>query len=946
MATIVEDILHKAVSEDEDIATLNIAGLHIFPGLLALHINKRKGDNLLSPINWLRSVLSSPDYAAEIIRLAGAEAAKPQRPVLAPPAWTQPRVETLRARTVKLIADGRIRAASNNVKTIGGLLEGKLYTEPLSGAALQQRIDLLHPDSNAMDLLPPPEDDPHSEPLQITPDQVRQHLYGLSFDSAAGNTGWTNSMLYALCNDRATPDFQAGLTPPSSLISAFCTLGNHMLLGKIKGAGRDLLVGARLTLIDKPDGGSRPIRIECACRRWFSAAACKVAMLTIGPHLRPLQLGGGLSHGAGIGARMGGLFLHREGSSVMSVDIENAFNSTRHRVIYDSLCLYYPSLLPFFRFKYEQPSPMRNNAGDIVAYTRTGVGQGDPWGSLFFELAIQPSLLRTQEALKAIEIEMDLHIPGRKGIVIAFEDDTSAMGDTRAIVRLAPLVKDIFAQDGFHVKVSKSTITGSDIETIALIDPLPDGFRLSTQGTTMLGVPIGNRDYRRLMAERKLTDMQPNTAALQVMGPRIATSLVLQSFNLRPLFMMSSDSNPDDIIEYARNFDAHTVNTVASLLHTEPTGILEYRCFLPPQLGGLGLIRHAGMSTEKAQIVQRLAFSEFISKYYPSEYINVTETNTLVNVQLGKYEGLEDKTELTQEIMESMTLLNSRSKLSVAKRTAETTSSAEIHDALQGESHCKAAWMLSCSSSGISFAKSNRGIQNERLFSAEQFRCTLRSKLGAGPIEDLPHAEFTCQCTAVYCPREDPFHGCHCNNNGQFRVRRHNEIQRVLKDYTKKCLGLPDHAICIEALAGTTAGTDLVAPKRVTADISVIVGAETLWIDVAVVDPGCQHYIQRYRSNEVPDAAAKAMETSKRNHYSTVKDPLPLPPASVIPFVLETSGRLGPAALSFIQRISGTHTYLKSQFLKEINFICAIYSGRMLEATREWMRANPHKWSA
>ena len=104
---------------------------------------------------------------------------------------------------------------------------------------------------------------------------------------------------------------------------------------------------------------------------------------------------------------------------------------------------------------------MRNNAGITVASTRAGVGQGGPWGSLFFELAIQPSLLRTQEALKTIEI--DLHIPGRKGIVIAFEDDTSAMRDTRAIVRLAPLVEDIFAPDGFHVKVTKSTITSSDI---------------------------------------------------------------------------------------------------------------------------------------------------------------------------------------------------------------------------------------------------------------------------------------------------------------------------------------------------------------------------------------------------------------------------------------------------------------------------------------------------
>ena len=351
-----------------------------------------------------------------------------------------------------------------------------------------------------MDLLPPVEDDPPAEPLHITPDQLRQHLYGLSFDSAAGNTGWTNSMLYALW-----------------------------------GIGGDLLVGARLTLIDKPDGGSRPIRIECACRRWFSAAACKVAMLTIGPHLRPLQLGGGLSYGAGIGVRMGGLFLQREGFSIMSVDIENAFNSTRHRVIYDSLRLYYPSLIPFFRFKYEHPSSMRNNAGITVASTRTGVGQGDPWGSLFFELAFQPSLLHTQEALKTIEIEMDLHIPGRKGIVIAFEDDTSAMGDTRAIVHLAPLVEDIFAQDGFHVKVTKSTIIGSDIETIAMIDPLPDGSRLSTQGTTMLGVPIGNREYRRQMAQRKLSNMQPSGAALQVRGPRIVTSLLLQSINLRPL---------------------------------------------------------------------------------------------------------------------------------------------------------------------------------------------------------------------------------------------------------------------------------------------------------------------------------------------------------------------------------------------------------------------------
>ena len=85
------------------------------------------------------------------------------------------------------------------------------------------------------------------------------------------------------------------------------------------------------------------------------------------------------------------------------------------------------------------------------------------------------------------------------------------------------------------------------------------------------------------------------------------------------------------------------------------------------------------------------------------------------------------------------------------------------------------------------------------------------------------------------------------------------------------------------------------------------------------------------------------METSKRSHYSAVKDSLPLPPASVTPFVLETSGRLRPSALAFIQRVSSAHTYLMFQLLKEITFICAIYSGRMLETKFEWMKANPHK---
>ena len=91
--------------------------------------------------------------------------------------------------------------------------------------------------------------------------------------------------------------------------------------------------------------------------------------------------------------------------------------------------------------------------------------------------------------------------------------------------------------------------------------------------------------------------------------------------------------------------------------------------------------------------------------------------------------------------------------------------------------------MLSFSSSGISFAKSNRGIQNEGLFSA----------INAQPSIALART-LSMDVTAIIMP----------NSTCAVTMR-----SKVLKDYTKKCLGLPDHAIRVEAFAGTTAGTDL-----------------------------------------------------------------------------------------------------------------------------------------
>ena len=73
-------------------------------------------------------------------------------------------------------------------------------------------------------------------------------------------------------------------------------------------------------------------------------------------------------------------------SRLLSIDVENAFNSARHANIFQEILNNIPLIARFFRWKYRGSSVMRDNYDKIVAYTRTGLGQGDPWGSFFFDI--------------------------------------------------------------------------------------------------------------------------------------------------------------------------------------------------------------------------------------------------------------------------------------------------------------------------------------------------------------------------------------------------------------------------------------------------------------------------------------------------------------------------------------------------------------------------------
>ena len=164
-------------------------------------------------------------------------------------------------------------------------------------------------------------------------------------------------------------------------MDAWTDFANKILAGEVTGAGCELLVTGRLTMISRGSGnGFRPICMDCCAYRAIGATSVVAARARL-PSMQPLQFGGGIRNGAEIVARADAL-AYDQGKAILSIDIKNAFNTTRLSMIYDGLLQADPSLLHYFRWRYGNPSTLRDNTGGTVATTRTGVRQGDPWGSL------------------------------------------------------------------------------------------------------------------------------------------------------------------------------------------------------------------------------------------------------------------------------------------------------------------------------------------------------------------------------------------------------------------------------------------------------------------------------------------------------------------------------------------------------------------------------------
>jgi hypothetical protein len=203
-----QEMTEQAAHPEPETALQGIAALQLLPGLISYC--RAQVDGTMRPIEFLRCVSAHPNKGAEIIRWARL--------------WSRTRAdrvddrgeataESLRRRAEACIRDGRLSLATTTLAELDNMKKGIPPPVRKTTEQIMAKIEELHPRGDAEDVLPEEAGDPAIQAcIRVTPQQVQSKCRTLNKDSGSGNTGWTNSLLRALGDDRdfTQPHFNIG----------------------------------------------------------------------------------------------------------------------------------------------------------------------------------------------------------------------------------------------------------------------------------------------------------------------------------------------------------------------------------------------------------------------------------------------------------------------------------------------------------------------------------------------------------------------------------------------------------------------------------------------------------------------------------------------------------------------------------------------------------------
>jgi hypothetical protein len=491
-------------------------------------------------------------------------------------------------------------------------------------------------------------------------------------------------------------------------------------------------------------------------------------------------------------------------------------------------------------------------------------------------------------------------------------------------------------------------------------DSLDDGVRLAaaalgvqvyTDGIRVMGVPVGTDQFIEDDVGARLEEYVQDLHCLRYFTPHDQFALLLYCVNQRPEFMMRAL----DIYlakESFAAFDAQVTDMLLEIMgvsqaHADLVRMrVDHMRGLRLSLSGL-TVGHRSRPDVRVRAVRKSRdnVARFLERYEPGMLDIANEAwgaHQLPVVTIAPTDGFDaDAARRSSDLVAlhlkghtigdipdssvKRTLISGAPDLTVERKDARNAADADamaadlvlhsrtmrgLADSHHSHNRQLAAQVLSssCVNSG-SAVRSVPTRQNH--INGVEFQQTLRLRCGVPCV--LPLGAWRCNCKAHGGPKQDhfrervvagnegsrvakcfkdqPLHGLICKRRWARVVYRHNDIRDVLMKALRR-------------ISGVVAAPEprLSTSNQQRGDIRVTKGGTSWTVDVGVILPGTQSHVDKHRTHKVPGAAASDFERRKVQKYAGhVAE-------KFTPFIVETGGRLGAAALAFVDEIVDADT--------------------------------------
>jgi hypothetical protein len=796
------------------------------------------------------------------------------------------------------------------------------------------------------------DDDTHN--ISFTIHELAKSITTLPEVSASGASGWTFKLLRQLYKKEAHSLLNANsgrrnqdqenipaATNANRGLYLLLQLYTMILSRQFNPRMMDRILMARLILLPKPNGGTRPIAIgDSILRLMLRVINTKVAKI-VGKKLEPLQVAVGTSGGCEIMAALVQYTLEQgyvgtnqnEHRAVQTIDLPNAFNGVHRRSIATGLREHCPELLDLFKLTYASRSELRahtsDGRGQLIGYSEKGCRQGDPLSMLYFAVAVHPALVKIQATLDDAHAESTF-----KPRAIAYADDIALCGDPQVIINsMSDISHHLVEATGLAPNIRKCTLLGTGSSTVSRPSSLLD-LKTCVDGGEIVGVPVGTAAHRTSLSTDKIGEQAASIVLVtknRAIDEQTKLSLLKFCVNTKPNYLRR---NVDTALtqEALSTFDSRIDCALESLSGCALNDTAKALRSLPIKLGGVGIQRHSGPQSLNDYRSRNTLISTFAGQHL-AELAQALSDTSAVNAMDR------DSQEHANNILAAdMPSAHKQTHRELLARTvlANTEEGAKLNAHIRSGTQTDTPY----STSG-DWTNWMGGSDQRNRMKPQVFVNALRTRLGL-PVcnehlgcvnRDIHHTRHQDDTVDLH---ESFMHTVLCQpafGVSKALKNRHDYVRDALHDLIKDTALQGMRAPPIEALAKERKVGEI-RESSIVADLIWNENHDTARrhrhvFDVTVVEPCSQQGIGQDTGHAAASAAA-----DKLNLYSEVSRE---ENTSFIPFALESNGHVGKHASDFLQALSERDPSFPSriaQFLKQVSFILAKQTAIASEAGR------------